>query len=547
MVAILSLTLPILVRHITGTMLVDGRDNMLEELIYMGVIMFCIVIAQTIFSIFRSYKGHDMGAKMERDMRKELFSQYQKLPFSFYDERKVGELMSRISNDLYDLSEMFHHTPENILMHGIQFIGSLVILFIINWQLSLIISILLLAMILYSYPFYHKMKKVSSKNHSIIANVNSVVQENLMGIRLVKSFTAEDCEIEKFAKENEKHYEGKKEISKYEAWNFETIQSFFRPLITIAIVIVGGIWIYLDRLNAPDLLIFILYAGYLTAPIPALAFMVEQVQNGLIGYSRFIDIMEIQPEVQDDSSSITIDNVYGEICFHDVSFAYKKGQNVLRNINLRASSGETVAIVGRSGIGKTTLCSLIPRFYDVSEGAITLDGVDINTISYSSLRQNIGVVRQETFLFAGTIMENILYGDFDATEQQVIDAAKKANAHEFIVNLPDGYYTDIGQRGVRLSGGQQQRLSIARVFLKNPPILIFDEATSALDYESEQLVMNSLKELAIGRTTFIIAHRLSTIQSADRILVMSDGRISEEGTHEELWTKNGYYKKLYKA
>ena len=545
-VAILALILPILVRHITGTILEVGGDDIMWDILRVGFAMLAVITAQTGFAIFYAYKGHDLGAKMERDMRRELFEHYQKLPFSFYDNKKVGELMTRLTNDLNGLSEMLHHTPENIVMHGTQFFGSLIVLFFINWQLTLIICVLLAVMISYSFPFYRKMQRVIEENRVIMGDVNALVQENLSGIRIVKSFAAENAEIDKFAKENKRHYQGNKKIYKYEALNYEPTEFFFRSLITVAIVVAGGIWIYTGNLAPADLLIFIMYAAYLTGPIPQLAFMVGQLQGGLVSYERFREIMEIMPEIQDAQNAVDLEKTTGEVCFNNVIFRYSENSDyVLRDVSLKVQPGETVAIVGRSGIGKTTLCSLIPRFYDVNEGSITIDGVDVRGISQKSLREQIGVVRQESFLFAGTIMENILYGRQGATEHEAVDAAKKANAHDFIMRLPNGYNTDVGQRGIKLSGGQQQRISIARVFLKNPPILIFDEATSALDYESEQAVMDSLMHLANGRTTFVIAHRLSTIYSADRIIVMGDGYIAEQGTHSELCAMNGEYTKLY--
>ncbi|MCL2422136.1 MAG: ABC transporter ATP-binding protein/permease [Defluviitaleaceae bacterium] len=546
LVAALALVLPILVRHITGTVLVSGNDNILGDILRVGAAMLAIIVMQTAVGIFYAYKGHDVGAKMERNMRGELFGHFQKLPFSFYDNQKVGSLMTRMSNDLTNISEMLHHTPEDILMFGTQFFGSLIILFVINVQLTLVICVLLVAMVSYSFPFYRKMQKVIRKNREIVADVNDLVQENLSGIRVVKSFAAEDAELAKFARQNKRHYLGKKTIYKYEAWNYEPVQFFFRPLITIAIVVAGGIQIYYGNLSAVDLLIFIMYAAYLTEPIPQLAFIVSQIQDGFISFIRFQEIMDIVPDIQDANDAVHLQSAKGDLHFKDVGFRYnQESGHVLRHVNLSVAPGETVAIVGRSGIGKTTLCSLIPRFYDVCEGSITIDGVDIRNITQQSLRRQIGVVRQETFLFAGSIMDNILYGKDDAMEAEAIEAAKKANAHDFIMDLPNGYHTNIGQRGIKLSGGQQQRISIARVFLKNPPMLIFDEATSALDYESEQAVMESLMHLAVGRTTFIIAHRLSTIHNADRIIVMGDGCIAEQGTHAELCAMNGEYAKLY--
>jgi len=547
LVSALALLLPVCVRYITGTVIATGSDNMVGEILRMSAVMLAIIAAQTGFSIFYDFKGHDMGAKMERNMRLELFEHYQKLPFSFFDSQNTGQLMSRLVNDLLDMAEMCHHTPENIMIHGTQFIGSFIILFFINWKLTLIIFIILLAMAFYSVPFYKKMNTVINKNRQRIADVNSRTEENLSGIRTVKSFASERLEIDKFKRANDGFYKGRSDIYKYQSYNFQVIQTFFKPLITIAIITAGGIWITAGELAPADLLIFIMYSAYLTSPVPNLAFMVEQVQEGMAGYRRFQEIINTAPEIQDAENATDI-NITGGVEFENVTFRYTEDHEyVLRNINLLVETGETVAIVGRSGIGKTTLCSLIPRFYEAGEGEIRIDGVSVRGVSQESLRRQIGVVRQETFLFAGTIMENIMYGKPGATVHEAEEAAKKANAHEFIAGLPDGYNTDIGQRGIKLSGGQQQRISIARVFLKNPPILILDEATSALDYESERAVMHSLKQLSENRTTFIIAHRLSTIINADRIVVLTEEGIAEQGTHEELYAMNGAYTSLYNA
>lgn len=548
LVAAFALVLPICVRYITNVVLASSTDGILVEIMRMGVFMIAIIIAQTVFAVFYDYKGHDMGAKIERDMRGELFAQYQKLPFSFFDNQKTGQLMSRLTSDLLNLAELYHHGPENLVIYGTQFIGSLLILLFINWKLTLVVCMFLPVMALYSFVFFRKLRVAYRQSHENIAEVNTRAEENLSGIRVVKSFAAEDLEIEKFSQENQRFYKGRSSIYKHEALHYTVNETFFTQLITVAIIVAGGAWIASGALATSDLLVFILYAAYLTGPVPKLAFMMQQYQDGLAGYKRFREIMEMNLDIQDAKDATDLKVLSGRVTFDNVTFRYNEDQEyVLRNINLEILPGETVAIVGKSGIGKSTLCSLIPRFYEVTDGAVCIDEVNIRNVTQKSLRQQIGMVRQETFLFAGTILENILYGNPGATAAKAMEAAKKANAHGFIIGLPDGYNTDIGQRGVKLSGGQQQRISIARVFLKNPPILLFDEATSALDYESERAVMDSLQTLAKGRTSFIIAHRLSTIRSADRIIVLTDKGIAEQGTHEALYAMDGEYTKLYNA
>ncbi|MCL2670240.1 MAG: ABC transporter ATP-binding protein/permease [Syntrophaceae bacterium] len=545
-VAALALILPVFIRHITVNVLASGADGVFTQIMSTGAVMLAVIAAQTGFAVFYDYKGHDMGAKIERDMRRELFAKYQTLPFSFFDNQRTGELMSRLTNDLLNLAELYHHFPENLVIYGTQFAGSLVILLLINWKLTLVVCAFLPVMGIYSFVFYRKLDTAFRTSRERIADVNALAEENLSGIRVVKSFAAEEREIEKFSRENERFYAGRSSIYKHEALHYTVIEKFFTPLITVAIVMAGGLWIAHDVLAPADLLVFILYAAYLTGPVPKLAFMVEQFQDGMAGYRRFREIMEVTPGIRDAENAAELHVTQGRVTFDKVTFRYNEDREyVLRNIHLDVRPGETVAIVGRSGVGKTTLCSLIPRFYDAGEGEIRIDGARVCDVTLKSLRRQIGIVRQETFLFAGTVMENILYGNPGATAEAAVEAAKNANAHGFIVGLPDGYDTDIGQRGVKLSGGQQQRISIARVFLKNPPILIFDEATSSLDYESERAVMESLEKLAEGRTAFIIAHRLSTVRSADRIVVLTDDGIAQQGTHEALCRADGVYARLY--
>jgi len=534
--AALGLALPLCVRYITNDILQSGVSDVLPGILRVGGLMIGIILVMTACEFFYDYKGHDMGAKIERDLRSELFEHYQKMPFSFYDNRNTGELMSRLSNDLHSISEVYHHVPEQSLIYGIQVIGSIVILFIVDWRLALVVSAIMPVMVVYAVFFYIRLQKAYKENRERIADINDVVQESLSGIRMTKAFTGEDTEVKKFNFSNNRYYKSRSSIYKSEAKLYSVIGSFFTPLFIVAIAVAGGIWISGDSLSIANLLMFIMYAAYLTGPIPRLAGIVPFYQEGFTGYSRFVEIMEIKPEITDAPDSIELTQSKGHITFENVTFKYSEEyEYVLRDINLDVSPGETVAIVGRSGIGKTTLCSLIPRFYDVSEGKICIDGTDIRSVTQKSLRKQIGIVRQDTFLFSGTVMENILYGKPEATKEEAIAAAKHANAHTFIMELPNGYDTNIGQRGVKLSGGQQQRLSITRVFLKNPPIVIFDEATSALDYESEKAVMDSLKALTVQRTAFIIAHRHSTIKNADRIIVLGDEGITEQGTYEELY------------
>ena len=549
-VAALSLIFPLLIRHITRDVLESGLPvaDMTSEIFTIGVLMLLVIVLQTGFRLFYDYKGHQMGAKIERDMRSELFAHYQKMPFKFFDGKKTGELMSSLTNDLLNIAELMHHFPENIVIYGTQFIGAFVILMFINPRLTLVICALLPFMAVLSFFFYGRLRVSYAQNRSRIAEVNSCAEENLSGIRVVKSFSNESKEINKFSIMNTLFYKNRSDIYRDEALHFGLIEEFFSPLIIIAIIVMGGNWIAGGSLNPADLLIFVLFSAYLRGPVPRLAFMVQQYQEGMAGYRRFREIMKMDTEEKDDASALDIEITAGEIEFKGVSFHYNENQDyVLKDINLNVAAGQTIAIVGYSGVGKTTLCALIPRFYNACMGDIFIDGINIQNVSLNSLRRQIGVVSQDIFLFSGTVMDNILYGKPDASEEDVIQAAKRANAHGFISELPYGYQSEIGQRGIMLSGGQRQRLGIARVFLKNPPILIFDEATSALDYKSEKTVMANLSELAKGRTTFIIAHRLSTVRGADCIVALTENGISEQGTHDELYMSSGEYAKLYNA
>ena len=546
LVAGITLLFPLLTRYITKTVLEGGVANAIGEIYRTGALMLLLTLIHTACNSYVDYRGHAMGAMIERDMRRELFDQYQKLPFRFYDEQRTGKLMSRITNDLFSLAELYHHGPEDYSIYSVKFIGAFIVLFHINASLTLAVFLFLPVLAVFSVYFTRKLNIAFTRSKERIADVNAQVEDTLAGIRVVKSFVNEDIEKKKFAMENDRFLESRKSIYLYETYIWQGVDVIIK-LITVTVVVYGGVNIVNARLDLADLITFLLFVNNFIEPIQKLTHMTEQFQEGVTGFKRFMEIIEIEPEIQDSAHAIELSNVRGVVEFRDVGFRYRDDHaHVLRNISLRVAAGETIALVGSSGVGKTTLCSLIPRFYEVSEGEVSLDGVNVRDIKLSSLRSNIGVVQQDVYLFAGTIIENIRYGKPDASEAEILAAARKANAHDFIVSLPEGYHTDIGQRGVKLSGGQKQRLSIARVFLKDPPVLIFDEATSSLDNESERVVQEALEDLAQDRTTFIIAHRLSTTRKAGRILVLTDRGIEEEGTHAELLASGGTYARLYK-
>lgn len=540
----ITLIYPLITRHITGEILV--AENINVSLIYkLGFVMLFLVVIEYICNYYISYQGHVMGTYMERDLRNELFEHYQKLSFSFYDEQKTGQLMSRITNDLFSLTELYHHGPEDIVISVIKFVGAFIILSGINLKLTLIVFSFIPVMFVFAYYFNRKMKKAFKRNKQRIGDINARVEDNLSGIRVVKSFANEAEEMDKFKVENKRFVSSKKN-SYYYMGQYHSGLTAFMSIITICVIFFGTLFISKGSIDTPDLIAFLLYVSNLTDPIKKLLNFTEQFQEGATGFERFMEILEIQPDIKDKENAYDLKKVQGHVEFNHVSFKYnEKSGYVFENLNLDVKAGEYLALVGSSGVGKTTICSLLPRFYEATEGHIFIDNHDITDVTLSSLREHIGIVQQDVYLFAGTIMENIRYGKMDATDEEVIEAAKKANAHDFIMELPDGYDTDCGQRGVKLSGGQKQRLSIARVFLKNPPILIFDEATSALDNESEYVVQQSLESLAKNRTTFVIAHRLSTIKNAQRICVLTENGISEEGSHEQLMGKNGQYAHLY--
>lgn len=541
----ITLVFPMIIRYITGTVLI--ADNFEMGIIYkLGIFMVVLVIVEYLCNYFVAYQGHVMGVYMERDLRNELFQHYQKLSFSFYDEQKTGQLISRLTNDLFSLTELYHHGPEDIVISFIKFFGAFIILATINLKLTLIVFAFIPVMGAFIYYYNRKMKRAFKRNKQRVGDINARIEDNLSGIRVVKSFGNESHEIIKFHDENSRYVSSKKN-SYFYMGKFHSGLGAFTSMVTVAAVFFGAIFISNDGLNTADLIAFLLYINNLIDPVKKFINFTEQFQDGITGFERFMEILEIEPDIKDKKDAHNLLDVKGAIEYRHVGFRYnQKSDYVLKDIDLKVAPGEYIALVGSSGAGKTTICSLLPRFYEVSEGDIFIDGQNIKDIKLNSLRQNIGIVQQDVYLFAGTILDNIRYGRFDATDEEVIEAAKKANAHDFIMELPDGYDTDCGQRGVKLSGGQKQRLSIARVFLKNPPILIFDEATSALDNESEHIVQQSLESLAKNRTTLVIAHRLSTIKNAKRICVLSTKGIEEEGTHDELLAKNGQYATFYK-
>lgn len=543
--AAVALTIPLVVRYVTSTLIYLPADEIIRQITYIGIGLVVLLAIDCYSRFFIGNYGHVMGAKMEYDMRAELFGHMQKLSFSFYDDAKVGQLMSRITSDLFDITELLHHGPENIILSVLKIAGAFVILVNINGWLALAAFAVLPFMFAFALILNKKMRRAFRNNRIKIADINAQIEDNLSGIRVVKSFANEDIENEKFRVGNDGFLAAKKNSYHYMG-SFQAGVGVFTTLIQVSVILVGTVLIAYGRVDMTDLVTFLLYIGVFTDPIRTLVDFTEQFQNGYTGFERFQEIMNIRPDIEDAPDATPIGTVKGEIEFDNVSFQYKDNQeNVLNHINLKVPAGAYMALVGSSGAGKTTLCSLIPRFYDVTGGRIMIDGRDIRSVTLKSLRDHIGMVQQDVYLFAGTIFENIQYGKPGATREEVIEAAKNANAHEFIMAFPDGYDTDIGQRGIKLSGGQKQRLSIARVFLKNPPILIFDEATSALDNESEKVVQDSLEKLAKNRTTFVIAHRLTTIQNAEKILVLTEDGIAESGTHEELLAQGGLYEKLY--
>ncbi len=540
-----ELVLPLIIKHITNTAISETVSLLISDVLRLGGVYLFLKIIDTIANYYMAYIGHTMGVMLETDMRRDLFGHLQKLSFSYYDKAKVGTIMSRLTSDLFDITEFTHHFPEEVFIASIKITGSFIILAKINIPLTLIIFALLPLMLVSIKFFRGGMKRTFKERRRQVGELNADIEDTLLGIRVVKSFANEELENKKFAEGNKRFFDIKKQSYKYMA-RFQCCTRFFDGVMYVAIIIAGSLFMINGKIGATDLVTFLLYIQTLIASIRSIVQFTEQFQNGITGIERFYEIMNVPADITNLPEAKDIKDVKGNISFDNVTFAYNKEDGeVLSHINLDIECGQNIAIVGPSGGGKTTLCNLIPRFYDIQSGKITIDGTDIREITLESLRDNIGVVQQDVYMFCGSVYDNISYGKPDATMDEIIEAAKLAGAHEFISNLPDGYDTYIGERGIRLSGGQKQRLSIARLFLKNPPILILDEATSALDNESELIVQKSLEKLAKGRTTLTIAHRLTTIKNATKIIVLTEDGITEAGTHNELMEKGGEYAKLY--
>lgn len=544
-VSVATLLIPLCVRYITKNILAEITPTTLSQIYGMGVVMLALVVIYVVCNSFVDYQGHMMDALMERDMRAELFEHYQKLSFRFYDEQRTGQLLTRLTNDSFDLSELYHHGPEDIIISMLNFVGAFAIVVTINASLAWLIFLFLPVMAVYAYYSNIRLKRSYRESKDRIGDINAQVEDTLAGIRTVKSFTNEAMEDQKFTHANNRFVDSRRDVYRSEMYYYGGLVAFTQ-LMPLAVVIFGGVSIVNGNLDLADLLTFLLYVGILIEPIKRFANFTRLYQEGIAGFERMMDVLEMEPDIQDAADAVELTQVQGNIEFRQISFKYKEEHDyILQNLCLEIQAGEYVALVGASGVGKTTLCSLIPRFYEVNAGQILLDGEDIRKLRLSALRRQIGIVQQDVYLFAGTVADNIRYGKLTACREEIIAAAKQANAHEFIMALPHGYDTDIGQRGVKLSGGQKQRLSIARAFLKDPPILIFDEATSALDNESETAIRRALEQLTNNRTTLVIAHRLSTIRNAQRIVVLTGNGIAEQGTHDELITRGGVYANLY--
>lgn len=545
MISVIDLAFPQILNYLNRTLYLDTKEAIMNSLVLLGAGLLIMYILRAFCRYYVSGQGHIMGARMESDMRQDLFDHYEKLSFSYYDRNNTGEMMSKLVSDLFDISEFAHHGPENLFISLIKIIGSFSLLFMIHVPLTMILLAVTLIMLVFSYRQNQKMQETFSDNRRKIAGVNASLQDSLAGIRVVKSFANEDLEREKFYQSNDRFLKSKENNYKIMG-SFYGGNSFFQGLLYVVILVAGGYYVAMGSLDPVTLATYALYINIFVAPIEILVEFTEMFQKGFSGFKRFLEVIETEPEIVDALNAKELTDIKGVITYDHVSFAYDEvEENVLTDINIHIEAGKNIALVGPSGGGKTTICSLLPRFYDVSDGHILVDGQDVRTLSLESLRKAIGIVQQDVYLFTGTVKENIAYGRPGASDEEIIEAAKKANIHEFIESLPDGYDTFVGERGTRLSGGQKQRISIARVFLKDPKILILDEATSALDNESERHIQKSLEELAKNRTTITIAHRLSTIRNADEIIVISEHGLEERGSHDELMKQQGVYANYY--
>lgn len=544
-ISVVDLAYPQLLRSLTKTLFTGNKSAILGALPWLFLILLIMYTIQSLCKYYVTCQGHIMGAKMERDMRKQLFEHYEELSFSYYSTHNSGQMMSKLVSDLFDISELAHHGPENLFISLVKIIGSFVFLFLINQKLALPLLLLVILMILFSIRQNKKMQQTFLENRIRIGDINASLQDTLSGIRVVQSFANEDTELHKFNHSNEAFLESKKDNYRCMG-TFMSSNLFFQGMMYLTTLIYGGYLIAMGQMQAADLAMYALYIGIFISPIQILVELVEMLQKGLSGFRRYLEVVETEPEIQDKEGAIDLENVKGDVCYDNVSFHYSDdNKTVLSQVSIHIPAGKSVALVGPSGGGKTTICSLLPRFYDVTAGKVTIDGKDVRDLTLKSLRNQIGMVQQDVYLFDGTIRENIAYGKPDATDEEIKEAARRANMDDFIMQLPKQYDTYVGEKGTRLSGGQKQRISIARVFLKNPPILILDEATSALDNESERYIQKSLEELAKNRTTITIAHRLSTIKRSDEIIVITEDGIAERGTHETLLAKNGIYARYY--